>query len=149
MFTETGECPMRNHRVLLSTMLLTVLLVAPSFAHHNITAVYDTTKPLTIKGTITKVDWRNPHVIISVDVKDASGKITNWLVEATGTTNMTRAGLDQNLIDLSLTYSIETFQAKDGSPKAVGITLTFPDSKSFDISEKVSMTPTPPATPTR
>jgi hypothetical protein len=136
---------MTNPQTIVSATLLILLFVAPSFAHHSITAFYDTTKPLTIKGTITKVGWRNPHVILYVDVKDASGKITNWLVEVTGPNNLTKAGLDQNLIDLNQTYSIETFQAKDGSAKAVGLTLTFPDSKSYDISEKVSMPPPPPA----
>jgi hypothetical protein len=123
-------------------MVLTVLLVATSFAHHSVAAIFDTSKTLALKGTITKVEWRNPHSSIYIDVRDATGKVTNWWVELPGTGNLAKAGLDQSLIDMTQSYSMEVFPAKDGTPKAVGITLTFPDSKSFDVSEKM---PAPPA----
>ena|ERR1043165_5521284 len=131
---------MKDRRVVLATMLLANLLVTPSFAHHNVTAVFDTSKPLTLKGTITKVDWRNPHSSIYIDVKDASGKITNWFVELASIANLAKAGLDQNMIDVNQSYSMEVYLAKDGKPQAVGITLTFPDSKSYDVSEKPKAT---------
>lgn len=127
---------MKNYRAVVSTTLLSVLFVAPSFAHHSITAVFDTSKTIQLKGTITKLEWRNPHASVYIDVKDSSGKIANWWVEMAGIANLAKAGLEQSMLDLNQTYSIEIFQAKDGMSHGVGITLIFPDSKTYDISEK-------------
>jgi len=139
---------MTKTRVVLSIVLLTALFVAPSIAHHNVSAVFDTSKTIPLKGTITKVEWRNPHASIYIDVRDASGKIINWWVELPSIATLAKAGLDQNMIDLTLTqsYSLEVHQAKDGAPHGVGITLVFPDSKSYDVSEKPA---TPAATPAK
>jgi hypothetical protein len=141
LFTEQENKPMTNPRVLLLTLLLTVLLVTPSFAHHSIAALFDTSKTQVLKGTITKLEWRNPHAAIYLDVRDSSGKITNWYVEMASIGNLAKAGLDQSLIDVTQTYSMEVFLAKDGKAQAVGITLIFPDSKSFDVSEKPDLSP--------
>ena len=132
---------MRISRVALATLLSSTLLATPSFAHHAISSVFDTSKTVTLKGTITKVSWRVPHASLALDVRDATGKVTEWFIEMAGTGNLAKAGLDQSLIDLTKTYSVEVYLAKDGKPQAVGITLIFPDSKSYDISEK----PGPPA----
>jgi hypothetical protein len=136
LFTERGEYAMTYPRVGLSTILLAMLFVVPSFAHHSVAAMFDTTKTIPLKGTITRVDWRNPHASIYIDVKDATGKITNWWVELTGTGNLAKAGLDQSMIDMNQTYALEVYPAKNGGAQAVGITLTFPDSRSFDVVEK-------------
>jgi hypothetical protein len=130
---------MTNSRTILSTTLLLLLFVASSFAHHSLNRTFDTTKRITIKGRITKVEWRNPHASFYMDVRDASGKITNWWVEVAGVAALTRAGLDQSMIDMNQTYATEGFQAMDGSAKIAGLTLTFPDSKSYDVSDKFFM----------
>jgi Family of unknown function (DUF6152) len=132
---------MKDHRTVLAGLFSAVVLAAPLFAHHSVATVFDTNKSVSMKGTITKVDWRNPHASIYLDVKDASGKITNWWIEMATLANLSRAGLDQNMIDLNQTYSIEVFLSKDGSAKAVGINLIFPDSKSYDISDNYPMRP--------
>jgi hypothetical protein len=132
---------MKDHRTVLAGLFSAVVLAAPLFAHHSVANVFDTSKSVSMKGTITKVDWRNPHASIYLDVKDASGKITNWWIEMATLANLSRAGLDQNMIDLNQTYSIEVFLSKDGSAKAVGINLIFPDSKSYDISDNYPMRP--------
>ncbi|HVQ64785.1 MAG TPA: DUF6152 family protein [Terriglobia bacterium] len=132
---------MKDHRTVLAGLFSAVVLAAPLFAHHSVTNVFDTSKSVSMKGTITKVDWRNPHASIYLDVKDASGKITNWWIEMATLANLSKAGLDQNMIDLNQTYSIEVFLSKDGSAKAVGINLIFPDSKSYDISDNYPMRP--------
>ena len=132
---------MTNRRVAVSTMLLAILFVAPSFAHHSVTAVFDTSKTIPLKGTVTKIEWRNPHASIYLDVRDATGKITNWWIELAGIANLAKAGLDQSMIDMNQTYSLEVYPAKNGSAQAVGITLTFPDSKSYDVAEKPAVVP--------
>src|SRR6185503_7206297 len=99
---------MRMIRIALMTLLLTIVPATPSFAHHAISAVFDTSKTVTLKGIITKVDWRVPHAALSLDVRDAAtGKVTNWFIEMAGIGNLAKAGLDQSLFDLSKTYSVE------------------------------------------
>lgn len=132
---------MKDRRTVLAGLFSAVVLAAPLFAHHSVTSVFDTNNSVSMKGTITRVDWRNPHASIYLDVKDASGKITNWWIEMATIANLAKAGLDQNMIDLNQTYSIEVFLSKDGSAKALGISLIFPDSKSYDISDNYPMRP--------
>jgi len=127
---------MTNFRVVLSIILATVLFVVPLVAHHNNAAVFDTSKTILLKGTITKVELRNPHSSIYLDVKDAAGKITNWWVEMASIATLAKAGLDKDLIDLNQSYSMEVNVARDGKAQAVGITLTSSDSKSYDLREK-------------
>ena len=87
------------------------------------------------------MEWRNPHASIYIDVRDSTGKITNWWVELAGIANLAKAGLDQGMLDLNQTYSLEVYPAKNGSAQAVGVTLTFPDSKSYDVAEKPAVVP--------
>jgi hypothetical protein len=64
-----------------SVALLAVLLVNAASAHHNMTAMFDLNDKVTLTGTFTKVDWRNPHINLTMDVKDASGKVETWQIE--------------------------------------------------------------------
>jgi hypothetical protein len=146
LFTVTGEQAMNKPRVvLLAAVLSSAILVIPSFAHHAIGAVFDTSKTSFLKGTITNVNWRNPHASIALDVRDATtGKVTNWFIETAGVDNLAKAGLDRSMIDLNQTYSVEVYLAKEGRPQAVGINLIFPDSRSFDIGEKPNAPVTAP-----
>jgi hypothetical protein len=70
------------------------LVVATSaFAHHSVSGQYDSAKPLTLTGVITKVDWINPHVYLHLDVKDKDGSVTSWTLSTLPTAMMRRAGL--------------------------------------------------------
>jgi hypothetical protein len=131
---------MTNTRVALSKILLAAFLVAPAFAHH-VSPIFDTTKTMVLKGTITNVDWRNPHSSISMNVRDDSGKITNWWVELASIATLTKAGLDKSLIDLTQSYSIEVYPAKNGGAQALGRTLTSADGISYDVDEKPMQPP--------
>ena len=113
------------------TPLAIALAVMPLFAHHS-TAAYDTTKLVTIKGSVTSLDWRNPHVRIHLDVPDADRRIVNWDVETWGTGQLSVRGLTNGFVKPGDRVSIDVFLAKDGSPRAYVRTLTLPDGQTVD-----------------
>ena len=106
-------------------------LAGPVSAHHS-TAPYDNTRLVTIKGTVTKVDWRNPHVWIHLDVIDAGGRTINWAVETWGTGQLSVRGLTDGFLKPNDPLSADVFLAKDGTTRAVVRTLTLPDGRTLD-----------------
>ena len=90
---------------------------APLFAHHAFAAEYDSNKPVTLTGAVTKVDWANPHVYFYIDVKDeASGKVTNWAFEMGAPAVLTRSGWKRSSVKVGDTITIHGTLAKDGGP---------------------------------
>jgi Family of unknown function (DUF6152) len=83
-------------------------------------------------GTVTAVDWRNPHVRIHLDVKDAEGRVVNWDVETWGTGQMSVRGLTNGFLKPGDAVRADVFEAKDGSPRAVVHALTLPDGRVMD-----------------
>ena len=78
----------------LATVSLAVLLsTAPLLAHHSFSATYDGNKPITLRGTIVKMGWQNPHAHLYVDVKNADGKVVTWEVDSAGPTTLMKQGL--------------------------------------------------------
>ena len=112
-------------------VMFAVALVRPSFAHHS-TALYDTTKAVTIKGVVTSVDWRNPHVRIHLDVIGADHHTFNWDVETWGVGQMSVRGLTNGFLKPGDHVSTDVFVAKDGNLRAVVHTLTLPDGRTMD-----------------
>ena len=70
-----------------------VVIATSAFAHHSVSGQYDSAKPLTLTGVITKVDWINPHIYLHLDVKDKDGSVTSWTLSTLPTAMMRRAGL--------------------------------------------------------
>lgn len=107
----------------------TAVLPAPTSAHHSFAAEYDAHKPVTLSGTVTKVEWVNPHGWIYLDVKDAKGGLTKWAVE-TGTPGMlARRGLKKTFLPIGAEVVITGYRAKDGSNTANGAAVKFPDGR--------------------
>ena len=91
---------------------------APSLAHHSFAAEFDASKPAELKGTVTKVEWQNPHAWFFMDVKDDTGKVSNWGVELGSPNGLMRAGWSKNSLKVGDVVAVEGSRAKDGSNHA-------------------------------
>jgi len=101
-----------------------LLAVAPAVAHHSFAAEYDSKKPVTLKGIVTKVDWMNPHVYFYLDVKDDSGNITNWALEMGPPTLLQKSGWNRNTMKVGDEVIVEGLLAKDGAKQANARSVT-------------------------
>jgi len=121
-------------RAKLSVMAVGVgLLLAgvPVAAHHSFAAEFDANAPITLKGTLTKMEWVNPHGWIYVDVKGTDGKVTNWAVEAGAPNALLRRGLRKTDFPNGTEVIIEGFRAKNGSNTINGRSVKMLDGRNF------------------
>ena len=105
----------------------------PVLAHHAFTAEFDGNAPVSLKGTVTKAEWVNPHSWVYIDVKDDGGKVTNWAIECGAPNALLRRGWNKNSLTEGTEILVEGFQAKDGANRANGRDITFPDGKKLFV----------------
>ena len=111
-------------------LALGLLVTAASLsAHHAFAAEFDANKPLQMKGTVTKMEWLNPHVWLHMDVKMPDGTVENWAFEAGTPSVLFRRGFTRKSLLPGTVVIIDGYRAKDGSRRANGRDLTFEDGK--------------------
>lgn len=109
-----------------SVLAAFVFAAAPVYAHHSFAAEFDGDKPIKLAGTVTKVEWTNPHAWIYIDSVDESGKTVNWAWELGSPTSLVRLGWTRNLLKVGTAVTFEGSRARDGSntANARSVTLT-------------------------
>jgi len=118
----------------LAALAIGILMATVSLlAHHAFTAEFDTKKPVKLRGTIAKIEMVNPHSWIYIDVKNDDGTVSQWMLEAGSPNVLVRRGFSKAAIPKGTEVIFEGFQAKDGSNRANGRDITFPDGKKLFI----------------
>ena len=107
--------------------------VAPAWAHHAFAAEFDAQRPVKLKGTVAKVEFINPHSWIHIDVKTPDGKVERWMIEGGAPNALLRRGWNKQSLPEGTEIIVEGFQAKDGSNRANGRDITFPDGKKLFV----------------
>ena len=116
---------MKRHASICIALLLCVLLTSiPLLAHHSFAAEFDASKPLKLTGTVTRLEWTNPHTWFFIDVKSDDGKITNWGFEMGSPNGLMRAGWTRNSMKAGDIVTVEASRAKDGSNNANARSVT-------------------------
>jgi hypothetical protein len=132
----------------LVVLLGALLSSAPAFAHHSFASEFDINQPVTLEGTLTRLDWVNPHGFIFLDVKGNDGKVVNWAVETGGPNALLRRGVRRDDFVLGSKLTVKGYKAKSGLPVANGRTITLPTGKELFAGSSGTGAPRDKADPT-
>jgi len=126
-----------GHRICTASAValgIIVMMTGSVLAHHSFQAEFDIAKPMTVKGTVTKVEWVNPHVYVHVDVKDDKGAVTNWAFETLGPGRMRAEGMSKQTFGVGKVVTLKGYAARDGS-KNLGFLrqVTFDDGHTIEV----------------
>ena len=120
---------MRKLLAMLPAAAILLAAAAPVWAHHAFSAEFDGDKKVQLKGTVTRMEWINPHAWIHIDVTGPDGKVTNWMVECGSPNIMLRRGFTKRSLEAGTELAVEGYQAKNGEFRANGSSVTFKDGK--------------------
>jgi hypothetical protein len=112
----------------LSAMAM-ILASIPILAHHAFTAEFDANQPIKLRGTVAKLELINPHSWIHIDVKNSDGTTTRWMIEGGTPNTLLRRGITKSSLPIGSEILVDGYRAKDGSPRANGRDVTFPDGR--------------------
>ena len=130
-------------KLLIATGFVLLLAAVPVLAHHAFSAEFDVNKPLTLKGTLTKWEMINPHSWFHIDVKGPDGKVVEWMIEGGSPNTLIRLGVTKSTVKVGTEFTIEGYQAKEGTNKAVGRNFILADGTRLFLSLNGAVPGTP------
>ena len=120
---------MRKRLMIVMAGASLLLAAVPAWAHHAFAAEFDAKKPVKLEGKVTKMEWINPHAWIHIDVKNADGTVTSWMIEGGTPNTLLRRGFTKDSLAIGTEVVVDGYQAKDGSLRANGRDITFTDGR--------------------
>jgi len=129
-------------KLVLALAGISFLATVPVWAHHSFAAEFDAGKPVKLTGTVTEMEWINPHSWIHMDVKGPDGKVTNWMIEGGSPNALLRRGFTKDSLPAGSVVVVEGYQAKDGSSRANGRDITFADGRKLFLGSENTGAPT-------
>lgn len=116
-------------KLALSIMAVSLMAAIPALAHHSFAAEYDANKPISLTGTVTKVEFLNPHIWVYLDAKNESGAVTHWQCEGGAPNSLKRQGWSKESLKAGDTVVIDGFRAKDGTNTCNSRSVKLPDGR--------------------
>ena len=114
---------------LVAAAVIVLLAGSQVLAHHAFAAEFDADQPVTLKGTVTKVEWVNPHAWVYIEVVDESGNTARWNIEMGSPNSLIRRGVTKDYLPIGAEVTVEGYRAKDGSTTANSQSVTLPDGR--------------------
>ena len=114
-------------KTLVTLVALIGCVSVPLRAHHGRGATYDMKKRVTLEGTVSKIEWRNPHVLIYMDVTDADGKVVTWGFENSGVSTLAQEGYNRNTLKVGQPITAIVNPAANGAPTAIVVKIILAD----------------------
>lgn len=133
--TQSGGAGRNQNAILAATVAFAVAVTnaRPLIAHHSFAAEFDASRPVRLTGTVSRVEWRNPHAWIYLAVADPAGTDVTWAIEASSPSALARRGVDRQSVRPGMTLSVSGYRAKNGTPTARGRDITLPDRRTLSL----------------
>jgi len=122
-----------TRNTIMAIWIFAILASMPARAHHSFSSVFDGKKPITLTGSVTKIEWANPHIHLYIDVKDETGHVINWAIEMGSPNMLIRLGLTRDAMKVGDVVTIEGHLARDGSKLANARTVLLAGKKMFAV----------------